>query len=286
MMKSTRHTLLTLAALLAVINLQCSLEDSSVIEPTVETLTVSSITITPDSVNTDSIFVNGAQTPNDNISLATNVFVKANRNRNQISLSTSIKVFQNNSSIGFASLNDEGIFPDVIGGDSIYSGSVDFSVKRSYYGKLIVSVEGGNSQATSPTITTFYTVTRNNRNPVIDSVQVPDTLTLGTTPQTVEIFAYVRDEDGTADIAQVFFNAYLLPDTVNPRGLPIRLFDDGGKDNTAGNGNTDRIPGDGKYSVTLFLPPDVPKGTRRFVFEAIDLANTKSLPVKHDIVIQ
>lgn len=286
MMKSTRHTLLILAVLLAVINLQCSLENSSVIEPTAETLTVSSITITPDSVNTDSIFVNGAQTPNDNISLATHVFVKANRNRNQISLSASIKVFQNNSSIGFASLNDEGIFPDVIGGDSIYSGSTDFSVKRSYYGKLIISVEGGNSQATSPTITTFYTVTRNNRTPVIDSVQVPDTLTLGTTPQTVEIFAYVRDEDGAADIAQVFFNSYLLPDTVNPRGLPIRLFDDGGKDNTTGNGNTDKIPGDGKYSVTLVLPPDVSKGTRRFVFEAIDLANTKSFPVKHDIVIQ
>lgn len=286
MRNSFRRNLIPLSILLALINLRCALEDSDIIESTIESLVVSSISITPDSVNTDSIFVNGAQTPNDNIFLATNVFVKANRNRNQISLSTSIKVFQNNSSIGFASLNDEGIFPDATGGDSIYSGSVDFSVKRSYYGKLIISAEGGNAHATSPAITTYYTVTRNNRLPVIDSVQVPDTLTLGTTPQTVEIFAYVHDEDGAADISQVFFNSYLLPDTVNPRGLPIKLFDDGGKDNTPGNGNTDRVPGDGKYSVTLSLPSDVPKGTRRFVFEAIDLANTKSLPIKHDIVIQ
>ena len=285
-MKSTRHILLALAVLLAVINLQCSLEDSSIIGPTVETLVVSSITITPDSVNTDSIFVNGTQTPNDNISLSTNVFVKANRSENQISLSASVREFQNNSSIGSSSLNDEGVFPDVTIGDSIYSGDVNFSVKRSYYGRLIVSTEGGNAHATSPTITTFYIVTRNNRLPVIDSVQAPDTLTLGTTSQTVEIFAYVHDEDGAADIAQVFFNSYLLPDSVNPRGLPIKVFDDGGNDNTPGNGNSDKVPGDGKYSVTLVLPPDVPKGTRRFVFEAIDLANTKSFPVKHDIVIQ
>lgn len=274
---------LCLVFILAASNVRCKLDTSGVIEPTTETLVLSSIVITPDSVNTDSIFVNGTQTPDDNITLTTTIYVKANRFGNQISLSASVKDFRQGFTLNSVSLKDDGIFPDGVMGDSVYTGTVHFSVKRSYFGKLNISVSGGSAIATSPSISIPYTVTRNNRPPIVDSVDVPDTLVVGSSIQLLNLFAYVRDEDGSADIAQVFFRSYLLPDTTNGSN-PFSLYDDGGENKA--DGNTDKIPGDGKYTLTVQFPPTAIKGTRRFVFQASDKSGALSNSVKHDIIIK
>jgi hypothetical protein len=283
MKHSILYSLLLLAAAFAVVNVRCKLEDTSVIEPTTETLYLTSISVSPNTVNTDSIFVNGAQTPNDDIRLTALVYAKSNKSENQLSVSASVRAFNQNSVINSANLNDNGIFPDIVKGDSIFSGNVEYIIKRSYYGKLIVSVGGSSSIATSTSISTVINITRNNRPPVIDSVNIPDTLLVGSSVTIFDIFAYVRDEDGSLDINQVFFRSYLLPDSTNGSS-PITLYDDGGKNNESGN--SDKVPGDGIYTRAVQLLPTATKGTYRFIFQAIDQASAVSNSLKHDIVIK
>lgn len=283
MMNSIRHTLLSTVIILAVINLRCTLEDSSIIEPTTESLFIRSINVSPDTINTDSIFVNGGQTPADDIHLASVVAVKANRFKSQVNITCDVATFKDHAQIESATLNDDGISPDQFAGDSIYTGTVAYSIKRSYYGRLILSAQGSNPVATSTTIATSITITRNNTPPVVDSVHAPDTLIVQSFSQLLDVKAFVRDQDGSQDIRQVFFTSYLLSDTttVSP---PIQLYDDGGANRA--NGNTDEVPGDGAYTITLQINPGAGKGTRRFRFQSIDGANALSNIFIYDIVIQ
>jgi len=282
-MKTLNTKLLFVIAAFAILDLRCTLEDSSVVEPSTETLYVTSINIAPDSVNTDTMFVNGAQTPNDIIQLSAIVVVKANRREQQLSINASAKEPGSSSLLSSASLHDDGIAPDATKGDSLYSGKLTVSIKRSFYGKLLITASGSSSVANSTSVSTYLTITRNNRPPVIDSVEAPDTLIVGSSTQLLNLYAYAKDDDGLADIDRVFFRSYLLPDTTNGSS-PFFLYDDGGANNA--NGNTDKVPGDGVYTLTVQFPPTATKGIRRFIFQAVDKSGTLSNSVQHDIVVK
>lgn len=282
-MNTGNQKLLLLIVAFVVLNLRCTLDDASVIEPSTETLYFSSITMTPDSINTDTIFVNGTQTPNDVIQLSATVVVQSNRQQQEIGVVASVKEPGSSTVLSSIALHDDGVTPDAVKGDSLYSGTLTVSIKRSFYGKLLVTASGSSSVANSTSISTYLVITRNNRPPVIDSVEVPDTLVVGSSTQLLNLYAYVNDEDGLADIERVFFRSYLLPDTTTG-SAPFLLYDDGGANNASGN--TDKVPGDGEYTLTVQFPPTATKGIRRFVFQAIDKSGTLSNSVQHDIVVK
>ena len=117
--------------------------------------------------------------------------------------------------------------------------------------------------------------------PVVRNLQAPSVLTLHPTDTlkvTISIEAY--DPDGREDIKSVFFNSF-LPDGSPSRSNPIYLYDDG---NLLANG--DLNANDGIYSRIIILPPNTPKGTYRFDFQAIDKKNETSNIISHNLVVQ
>lgn len=117
--------------------------------------------------------------------------------------------------------------------------------------------------------------------PIIRNLQAPDTLSLHPT-DTLKVFLRVEvyDPDGYDDIKSVFFNSY-LPDGSPSRSNPIYLFDDG---NLQVNG--DLVARDGIFSRIIILPPNTPKGTYRFDFQAVDKKNEVSNIISHNIVVK
>ncbi len=117
--------------------------------------------------------------------------------------------------------------------------------------------------------------------PIIRNLQAPDVLDLHPT-DTIKIFlrTEVYDPDGYDDIKSVFFNSY-LPDGSPSRSNPIYLFDDG---NLQVNG--DLAARDGIFSRIIILPPNTPKGTYRFDFQAVDKKNELSNIISHNIVVR
>jgi PBP1b-binding outer membrane lipoprotein LpoB len=117
--------------------------------------------------------------------------------------------------------------------------------------------------------------------PVVRNLQAPSVLNLHPTDTlkvTISIEAY--DPDGREDIKSVFFNSF-LPDGSPSRSNPIYLYDDG---NLLANG--DLNANDGIYSRIIILPPNTPKGTYRFDFQAIDKKNETSNIISHNLVVQ
>ncbi len=117
--------------------------------------------------------------------------------------------------------------------------------------------------------------------PIIRNLQAPDTLSLHPT-DTLKSFLRIEvyDADGYEDIKSVYFNSY-LPDGNPSRSNPIYLFDDG---NLQANG--DLVARDGIFSRIIILPPNTPKGTYRFDFQAIDKKDEVSNIISHNIVVR
>jgi hypothetical protein len=117
--------------------------------------------------------------------------------------------------------------------------------------------------------------------PIVRNLQAPSVLNLHPT-DTLKIIISIEayDPDGREDIKSVFFNSF-LPDGSPSRSNPIYLYDDG---NFQANG--DLNANDGIYSRIIILPPNTPKGTYRFEFQAIDRKNELSNIISHNLVVQ
>ncbi|MCR4418049.1 MAG: hypothetical protein NUV92_09955 [Ignavibacteria bacterium] len=117
--------------------------------------------------------------------------------------------------------------------------------------------------------------------PIVRNLQAPSVLNLHPT-DTLKIILSIEayDPDGREDIKSVFFNSF-LPDGSPSRSNPIYLYDDG---NYQANG--DQQANDGIYSRIIILPPNTPKGTYRFEFQAFDKKNESSNIISHNLVVQ
>ncbi len=264
--------------------LSCSLvENPTPIDTNYASLLLREGSIFPFTANTDTILVNGGATSNDNITISARVEVKASNKGNTLSLFCTIYDAAKSKSFGNGTLNDNGSFPDGIANDSIYTGNISFTFKRSLFGNLLAVISGSDGSNTTNAITLPFSVTRFNKAPKIDTVTAPDTLTLATTTQILQLTAKVTDEDGASDIKNVTLTSYRLPDTTTVRGT-FSLYDDGGANGAAGN--TDKLQGDGIYTLSIQLPPNTIKATYRFVFQGFDAANAASNKVYKDVVIK
>ncbi|MDQ7040008.1 MAG: hypothetical protein Q9M35_03615 [Rhodothermus sp.] len=118
--------------------------------------------------------------------------------------------------------------------------------------------------------------------PVIEAVQVPDTLQRpapGEPPVIFQVVAQVSDPDGLENILRVELR-------VN-NGAPILLCDDGSEGVCGGIPNSgDAVAGDGLFTVTLALASDNAPGTYTFAFQAIDRIGLTSEEVRRDVVVE
>ena len=220
----------------------------------------SSLTI----INTDTMYIGVERKENDLLSIEGIVSIKVSHLEGKKEISAvkySVMVDDSSSILGTGLLNDEGILPDPIANDSIYSGYVQFQFERVLIGKLTLSLWSENRTGdVSNTILLPLMIVRINHPPIISDLIAPDTVNLATTTTFKESLK-VLDPDGQGDIK------YVLRFT--PSGKILQL----------------RAANDSVYyeDVTLIPPPDL--GPYTFRFCAVDRSNDTSNILIKTIVI-
>jgi hypothetical protein len=260
----------------------CSLDKSSLVDVDLASPTISSPALSIESIDTDTMFVNGAKNPGDILTASIIVTVKSKGAVS--SVSSSIVDPATSSVLQSADLHDDGVFPDAAAGDSIFTGSLTFSFQRSFVGEFttVVRCTVPNGRSGNEWIVPLR-IRRGNTPPTLSNLQAPDTVVIGSTTQLIQLTVRAADVDGLDDVQKVQFKSYFPETDTIPRGNPILLFDDGGSSGDISD--TDLVPGDGIFTVTIQLPPTVSKGTRRFEFQAFDRAGSGSNIINKLIVV-
>jgi hypothetical protein len=270
--------LLFLASILG----SCEENQFSVIDRNGNVPSVSSASVTPDSINIDNL------TPVGNtytINVVTRLTVSDPEGTDDLNSVIAQAIRPGASSQFFQqNLHDDGIGPDGVAGDSIFSAEIQFEVIRALAGRyrmqfFAVNNDGNRSNVLERTLF----VIRNNSAPELDlqSLVAPDTLTLpigGSLLIPMNIAA--SDSDGIADIREVYFRSL---DSSNPT-QKFFLQDDGGSNNLSG----DAVAGDGVFSIIIKLEDNNPlvRRTFRFAFQALDSFSDTSATVLHSLTVQ
>lgn len=180
-------------------------------------------------------------------------------------------------------LHDDGASPDAAAGDSLFSGSIVFTARRSDAGLHRVRfLAQDRSGLRSPALEATCNVIRNNARPRLDSLSLaaPDTLrrpASGSLLFRVSISA--SDSDGLSDIQRVFMeNLATL--------TRFSLLDDGGAPQPGGITSGDSLAGDGIFSITFGLPSTASPGVLNYRLQAVDAVTDTSASVPYTLVVE
>lgn len=179
-------------------------------------------------------------------------------------------------------LRDDGIAPDSIAGDGVYTCQSTLRTQRSNLGGYTFRVAATDNAGTkSNDDAASFLMRTKNYAPTLGAIVVPDTVIVPTSTQVNSLLLTiaVQDTNGLDDIATVKVKIF-KPDG-NPAGTDTYydLFDDGGTTvlQPFGLVSGDASAGDGVYS--LLFPVDNRTQhdmSRDFIFVAIDRSGTES----------
>jgi len=176
-----------------------------------------------------------------------------------------------------APLHDDGVSPDVLAGDGVYSVLLHFTILRSASGILVLRFSSADQLGLqSNTLETPIVLVRPSHLPVLSNLLAPDTVTVPVNGSTTfQVSVRVTDVDGQEDVNQVYF---LSLDSSNPTQKYI-LNNDG----TAPGS----VVGDSNYALTLQVndSPTVRK-TYRFAFQAVNSLGDTTASLIHLITIR
>ena len=176
-----------------------------------------------------------------------------------------------------SSLHDDGISPDSVAGDGLYSALLQFTILRSASGFLILRFNAADALGyQSNTVETALLLSRPSHLPVLSNLVAPDTVTVPVNgSDTLQVSIRVTDVDGQADVSQVYF---LSLDSSNPTQKFI-MNNDGSAPGS--------VPGDSTYALTLQVndSPTVRK-TYRFAFQAANSLGDTTASLIHRITIR
>ena len=242
----------------------CEKKFDSVIDPIQSVPVVmdasSSITV----LNTDTINIGSERKPDDLLTIRGEASIRVSHPQGKKEISAviySILEDQSLSVIGEGVLNDDGILPDRIANDDVYSGYTQFQLKRVLVGKLVLSLWSENSTGQlSNTALLPLSVVRLNHAPVISNLSAPSTVNLAATTS-FNISIKVVDPDGQEDIKS------MLRFTPSGKVLPLSPYNDS------------------IYVETVSLVPPPLLGSYHFRFRAVDRSNDSSNVLTQTIVI-
>ena len=260
----------------------CEKKSDALVDSTGLPPAISSAQIFPSSVNTDTINVGSTRTPDDTLRfslLVTSTILRPADNIQPIVFASATDP-TSSAIVASGQLADDGLAPDQVKGDGIFSGTIMLHIQRVQVGSFQVQVNAvGSNGFESNTVIKPLTIFRGNHAPTLSSLEAPDTVTLSSESQLLTLRVHASDQDGQADIARVFFNSY-KPDNSPSSGNPFIMFDDG----ISSHG--DLAAGDGTYGLVITLPPTTPIGTYRFEFQAVDRSNVFSPTIVHRVTIK
>jgi hypothetical protein len=178
-------------------------------------------------------------------------------------------------------LVDDGNAPDSTRGDSVYSGTLQFTVPKAASGRyrvrfLATSTEGLLSNLLEEPL---YMI-RNNFAPTLSNLHAPDTVTVPVGGLAdIVLTLKVVDQDGQSDIKEVFFRSLDSSDPSRKFGMK----DDGNADGISG----DAAAGDSVYTIVVRVTdgPTVRK-TYRFAFQAADAFGDTTATLLHSLTIR
>lgn len=238
----------------------------------------------------DSIYLDNLAPSSGNYSVSTVVRVKMRfHGSNQTILA---KVLRPTTSdvVSSATLRDDGIAPDPLANDSVYSGQIQFSVTRALAGRYRIQVVAQTAEGyQSNIIEKSFKLTRRNAAPKLGNVSSPDSVNLPVTGFiSVQFTAAVSDSDGLADIREVFFKRDTLSTKFFLRddgGTTVNVFD------TSATGairlsTGDVVAGDGTFSILLPVTTSNSRGTRTLKFQAIDSFGDTSNIIQRSFTIR
>ncbi|MEX1274964.1 MAG: hypothetical protein WEE20_03480 [Bacteroidota bacterium] len=242
------------------------------------------VALSPSIINTDSIGIGTAQSPQDNVQLSTTVTATVEQAGapSPITVITTVRRDLGSGLLSTTQLSDDGQAPDTQRDDGIYSGKLSFGIKRVEIGTYAVETvaETKNGYRSASQIVQLRVI-RSNLPPAISDVQAPDTVTLGNQNQALQLRVKATDPNGLEDIQRVIFNSF-RPDGQPSSGNPFQMFDDGEQTGISG----DQVKGDGIYSLRISLPASTQTGTYRFEFRAFDRLNEGSNTIVHSITVR
>ena len=244
--------------------LSCEKKTDSVLDPVQSAPFVLDASFSITVVNTDTITLSGVRKPNDLLTIRGVASLRAFHplGKNEIAaVNYSVTGDPLSSVAGEGTLHDDGIFPDRLANDSIYSGYAQFQIPRVVVGKLTISLWSENSTGQlSNTVLLPISIVRLNHPPVISQLVAPSTINLASTTS-FTITLKVFDPDGQQDIQSV--------SRYTPSGKVLPL--------TAVN--------DSIYAETVSLVPPPDPGSYLFRFRAVDRSNDSSNVLTQIIVI-
>ena len=272
---SGRVALVTLTILLLAVG--CEKNETGVIDSKGTPPFLSDETLSPDSTNIDT------QIPlNGRYSISTSVTAKVIDRDGPSDVSTvlaSVILPKSSDAILSTPLHDDGVAPDLVAGDGIYSAQIQYQISRPQAGRQRIQISAQDREGLDGNILDrTFNAARNNSPPTLANLTAPDTLTVpigGSVNLHMTIAA--ADSDGLADIIEVYFRS---PDGQNPN-FKFPLKDDGA------SASGDLTAGDGIFSIILTVSdsPTV-RGTYRFLFQAADSFGDTSATVLHRITIR
>lgn len=250
----------------------CEKQDSAVIDSSSFVPRLTSVVIHPSSINTDTINVGSERKPDDDLALRVKTYavVAPDTDWREIK-SVQAKLLRETglSKITVAELRDDGADVDSTKGDGVFSGWINFSIKRSEVGNYRVEVYAESAGGfTSVAIIQTLQILRLNRPPVLSDLRAPDTVRTSTQTSFL-ITVRASDPDGLADIRSVT--------RTTPSNLVLQLNDSGV--------NGDAVAGDGIFSELVSLAPPPPLGSYQFRFQAFDRSNAGSNVILHTITV-
>ena len=266
---------LSLASVLAS---SCERTENSVLESAGAAPTLSEVSLSPTTINTDSITVGSTRKPDDILQLRVAIFARASHplgSQNISAVRFAIGREGGSSTLSTGELFDNGSEPDQLKGDGIFSGRASFQIQRVEIGTYLAEVSAEDLKGyVSNAVILPLQIIRTNQPPALSDLQAPNTVKLASQDQLLVLQVKASDPNGLEDVQRVVFNSF-RPDGSASSGNPFQMYDDGDPN------HGDATEGDRVYSLRIILPSTTQIGTYRFEFQAFDKANEGSNMIIH-----
>jgi hypothetical protein len=252
--------------------LACEKKLDTLVDSTGSSPIILSASVNPSKFNTDTINIGAERNPTDVLQLSVTVRATVIHPAGRASITGTgflLGSYQGSTGLSAGVLHDDGVFPDLIANDSLYSATVNFFIVRQMIGQLPLQIFATSGLYESNTFILPVTIVRANHAPGLANLVVKDTFRL---LEDLRIALAVSDSDGLGDLLSVGYVSRKPDGQLANGGNSIPLQDDGNPNVPSG----DAIAGDGAYSYRFPVPADAQVGLYTYTFRAIDRSRDTS----------
>jgi len=263
---------ISLVAFALLLLTSCEKQDPLIIDTIGVPPQLISLSVTPSTVNSDTINIGSERRPEDILSFSLQIYAKIVHPYMQSQIESAEFSFfrsKREQTISSGLLYDNGLASDAIANDSIFSALIQFTRLRSDIGVFIIEATALDREGYSGnSIRIPFILERLNRPPSLANLVAPDTVFLSSQSSFL-ISVVASDPDGLEDVISVT--------RTTPSNMVLFLNDEGV--------NGDALGGDGVFTELVSLSPPPLPGPYTFRFQALDRSNAPSTIITKTVVV-